>query len=107
MTIEYLESIVKKTAGVGKPWEGSADSSELEFLSNLARRPGIKLIGEIGFNVGLSSYAFLEANPQAHVYSFDLAEYDYVKPAKDHIDKTFPGRHTLIIGDSFWYEKSL
>jgi hypothetical protein len=48
----------------------------------------------------MSSHAFLEANPQAIVYSFDLGEYGYVRPAKEYIDQHFPGRHFLILGDS-------
>lgn len=100
MNYETLENLVKKTIEAGRPWEGSADAAELEFLADLAMRPGVKLIGEIGFNAGLSSYAFLESNPKAQVYSFDLGEYDYIKPAKAYIDVAFPGRHKLIIGDS-------
>ena len=100
MGVEYLESLVKKAIESEQPWEGSGDAAELEYLSSLARQPQVKLIGEIGFNAGLSSYSFLEANPFAKVYSFDLGEYDYVKVAKKHIDEAFPGRHTLIIGDS-------
>lgn len=100
MDIDYLESLVKNTIESGKPWEGSGDKAELQYLSNLAKNPKIALIGEIGFNAGLSSYTFLAANPHVQVYSFDLGEYDYVKPAKERIDKVFPGRHTLIIGDS-------
>jgi predicted O-methyltransferase YrrM len=100
MSIDKLESFVKDAIQAGKTWEGSADSTELAYLANLAKQANIKIIGEIGFNAGLSSYAFLEANPNAVVYSFDLAEYDYVKPAKNYIDKIFPGRHVLIRGDS-------
>lgn len=87
MSYEYLESLVKKTIEAGKSWERSADSLELEFLYNLAKRPNVRLIGEIGFNAGLSSYAFLMTNPEACAYSFDLGEHDYVKPAKEYIDK--------------------
>jgi predicted O-methyltransferase YrrM len=91
---------VHKTIVTGRSWEGSADQDELEYLASIARRPRIKLIGEIGFNAGLSSYTFLEANPEAIVYSFDLGEHHYVRAAKEHIDDEFPGRHHLILGDS-------
>jgi hypothetical protein len=84
----------------GRSWEGSADQDELDYLAGVARKPGVKLIGEIGFNAGLSSHTFLEANPDATVYSFDLGEHRYVRPAKEHIDEVFPGRHHLILGDS-------
>lgn len=101
MSIEKLDNLVKETIGAGKPWEGSADSAELEYLANLAKLPQIHNIGEIGFNAGLSSYTFLEANMNTRrVYSFDLGEYDYIKPAKEYIDHQFPKRHILVIGDS-------
>lgn len=100
MSLEYLDSLVKETIEAGKPWEGSADGAELQYLANLAKRPGVKVIGEIGFNAGFSSFTFLESNRDAQIYSFDIGEYDYVAPAKKHIDALFPGRHTLIIGDS-------
>ena len=32
--------------------------------------------------------------------SFDLGEHSYVSAAKNFIDKRFPGRHELVIGDS-------
>ncbi len=58
-----------------------------------------KSILEIGFNGGHSSEFFL-LNSEANVISFDLGEHDYVKECKKYIDLRFPGRHTLILGDS-------
>ena len=53
---------------------------------------------EIGFNAGHSSELFLKYT-SAHVTSFDLGEHPYVSHAKEYID-AYPGRHSLIIGDS-------
>jgi predicted O-methyltransferase YrrM len=100
MAIEYLDGLVRAAIKAGQEWEGSGDTEELEYLANLASGPQIRKIAEIGFNAGMSSYTFLEANPEAVVYSFDLGEYSYVQAAKEHIDQAFPGRHMLIIGDS-------
>ena len=100
MSIETLENFVKNTWEAGRPIEGSIDEVERKYLANLARNTNVKLIGEVGFNAGLSSYTFLEANPKAQVYSFDIGEYDYVKPAKKYINELFPDRHNLIFGDS-------
>lgn len=100
MSLSYLEDLVNVAIAQGYPWEGSGDAAERAHLARLAKTPGVVLIGEIGFNSGLSSYAFLEANPRAHVVSFDLGLYGYVASAKAHIDATFPGRHTLILGNS-------
>ena len=80
--------------------EGSASIEELRYLSYVAQRYNAKIIGEIGFHVGFSSLAFLETNPEIKVISFDVGEYKYVKLAKKIIDQKFPGRHTLIYGDS-------
>ena len=64
------------------------------------KRTGARLIGEIGFNAGFSSYAFLSADPDTQVVSFDLDEHACARTAKKLIDKKFPNRHTLIRGDS-------
>jgi predicted O-methyltransferase YrrM len=58
-----------------------------------------KNVLEIGFNAGHSSETFLQ-NSSANVYSFDIGSHDYVLVGKRNLDKRFPGRHTLIIGDS-------
>jgi predicted O-methyltransferase YrrM len=58
------------------------------------------LVGEIGFNAGLSSWAMLESDPDVQVVSFDLGLHRTVPRAKQLIDEAFPGRHTLVVGDS-------
>lgn len=100
MGLQELEALVHRTATAGEPFERGADESELGYLSALAARPGTKSICEVGFNAGFSSWAFLEASPDVTVVSFDLAAYAYSDAAKAHVDKHFPGRHTLIQGDS-------
>jgi predicted O-methyltransferase YrrM len=82
------------------PLEGSTSPEELLYLATTARRTGAKLIGEIGFNAGFSTTAFLNANPDSQVVSFDLVEHGYTRVAKKIVDEKFPGRHTLIAGDS-------
>lgn len=60
-----------------------------------------KSIMEIGFNSGHSALLFLAITPpETKVVSFDLGEYAYVFAAKRYIDSVFPGRHTLVTGDS-------
>jgi predicted O-methyltransferase YrrM len=56
-------------------------------------------IMEIGFNAGHSAETFLK-HTTGHVTSFDLGEHPYVHTAKEYIDEMYPGRHTLILGDS-------
>jgi predicted O-methyltransferase YrrM len=72
--------------------------AQIEDLKRLTSTS--KNIMEIGFNAGHSSEIFLKNNPDCHVTSFDIGDYMSVLHAKDYIDLTYPGRHTLIIGNS-------
>ena len=81
--------------------EGYLSNEEAGFFRRLlAENPSIKKILEVGFNAGHSSYAFLGARPDVTVVSFDLGEHAYVAKAKAFMDMKFPGRHTLVLGDS-------
>ncbi len=66
----------------------------------LVAHPEITTIGEIGFNVGMSSSVFLNVRETTRVISFDLGEWSYVGKQKALIDQLWPNRHTLLIGDS-------
>ncbi|MDJ0392938.1 class I SAM-dependent methyltransferase [Rhodococcus sp. G-MC3] len=98
--LQQLEAMLSETKIAGEPFEGGADQTELNYLAALAARPGTRLICEVGFNAGFSSWAFLNASPSTVVYSFDLVDYAYSAAAKSHIDELFPERHFLIGGDS-------
>lgn len=81
--------------------EGYLSHAQAEFFSRfLARNKSVTRILEIGFNAGHSSFIFLEARPDVTVVSFDLGAHGYVAKAKEFLDETFPGRHSLILGDS-------
>jgi predicted O-methyltransferase YrrM len=69
-----------------------------ELLKEYA--PHAKRIMEIGFNAGHSADLFLRTNPDAQVVSFDIGMHNYVRQGKDYIDAKYPGRHTLVLGDS-------
>lgn len=73
---------------------------EVAVLEQLASRDGVQRILEIGFNAGHSASLFLSANPRCHVLSFDLGWHQYVEAGKAFIDRSYPGRHTLVLGDS-------
>ncbi|SIS18687.1 class I SAM-dependent methyltransferase [Williamsia sterculiae] len=100
MGVERLLTVVEDARSQGQFVEGSVSAEEIDFLQARSRGAEIRSIAEIGFNAGLSAHAFLSANPGAHVTSFDLLAHEYSTPAKRHIDDEFPGRHTLIVGDS-------
>jgi|SRR3984957_3683773 len=81
--------------------EGFLRLDQAHYLHNLIiREPSVRTVLEIGFNAGHSSFVFLAARPDIQVVSFDLGEHSYVTQAKEFIDKRFPGRHELVLGDS-------
>lgn len=55
---------------------------------------------EIGFNAGHSAEIFLSKNNNIHLISFDIGGHEYLNAAKEFIDKNFPNRHKLILGNS-------
>ena len=86
----------------GNDYEGNSQQFPAEpiILSHFARMNHVKDIMEIGFNAGHSSESFLMANSNAHVTSFDIGNVRAMQFGKEYIDARFPGRHTLILGDS-------
>ena len=99
MLTNYLES---KGIHFSYDYEGYSGQFPAEevILSHFASRPAVKEIMEIGFNAGHSAENFLLSNPNANVTSFDLGRVNAMQYGKDYIDATYPGRHTLIVGDS-------
>lgn len=100
MSLEHLGRLLADAADAGHATDGTTSGAELSFLAALASDPNVRSIGEVGLNAGFSAYVFLAASPAAHVVSFDLAEFTYSAPVKAYLDELFPGRHTLIAGDS-------
>lgn len=81
--------------------EGSLIPEQASFLSRFLKdHPDVKRVMEIGFNGGYGSACFLGARPDIQVVSFDIGRWGYVEDAKKLIDEFFPGRHTLVLGDS-------
>ena len=77
------------------------DRAQTGFFIDLVNSFAPKRILEIGFNSGHSSVSLLTASaPGSVVVSFDLGEHYYVDHAKAFVDAQFPGRHTLIKGNS-------
>ena len=84
------------------PTEGYSQQvpGQTAFLKKMVSSPSIKRVMEIGFNGGHSAELFLSSNPNVELVSFDIGHHDYLKHGKEFIDKKFPNRHTLIIGNS-------
>jgi len=91
----------------GQHNEGGSNNAEVNYLAELAKNEiarlnkpvGNAMICQTGFNFGNSAFAFM-CGTSAKVTSWDLGEHDYVKPAEAMIQKLFPGRHSLRLGDS-------
>jgi predicted O-methyltransferase YrrM len=80
--------------------EGPSSPEELHYLYKVAQGQNIIKIAETGFHLGFSSYAFLKSGKKTSVVSFDLGRHSFVPAAKEIIDRKFPGRHSIIYGDS-------
>ena len=62
---------------------------------------GKKSLLQIGFNGGHSADLLLSySDPDSTLISFDLGEHSYVHMCNSEIEKKFPNRHSLILGDS-------
>jgi predicted O-methyltransferase YrrM len=97
-TLELLEHVADSGAVVH---EGFASPAQLEYFTRLIRRtPGIRSVAEIGFNAGVSAENFLAAHESVVVVSFDLARQPPVRPAKEYVDRVYPNRHHLVVGNS-------
>lgn len=89
------QNIVRFDEGYSQQVKGQS-----EFLRDIVNDTSINNVMEIGFNAGHSAELFLSSNKNINLVSFDLGTHDYVKLGKQFIDKTYPGRHTLILGNS-------
>ena len=78
----------------------STRASHIEHLSQAASLPTVKTVCETGFNQGFSAITWLASNPSLHVYSFDIMRYSGSYAALEFVQNNFPGRLTLIRGDS-------
>lgn len=74
--------------------------AEVQLFFESAKQDWVQTICEIGFNAGHGAMLFLQANPKAVVYSFDLALNEYTEPAAQVLEKRFPGRFNLVAGES-------
>lgn len=91
----YKEKNITNFEGYSQQVKG-----QVEFLRNIVNHKSINNVMEIGFNAGHSAEIFLSSNKNINLVSFDIDHHKYVNLGKEFIDKTYPNRHTLIIGNS-------
>jgi predicted O-methyltransferase YrrM len=72
---------------------------QTDDLIKLTSKPNINVM-EIGFNAGHSSETFLKNNNNLLLTSFDLGDHKYMYFGKKYINRVYPNRHLLIIGNS-------
>eukprot|EP00966_Prymnesium_polylepis_P005629 128673-Prymnesium_polylepis.1 len=90
--------------------EGSSTFREASFLCKAVQRAVANSttlasdrpfrVCQTGFNRGRSAVAFLAAHSAVTVASFDLGAHAYVDVAHRWIDREYPGRHSLFLGNS-------
>jgi predicted O-methyltransferase YrrM len=98
---KYVESVISLVSNKEQFVEGfMIPKQSQQLIEFLEEHPEIETIAETGFNVGMSSAAMLSVRPNIKIWSFDLAEHNYVIKQKHLIDTLFPSRHTLLIGDT-------
>lgn len=94
-----IQSYHRAVAGLSMP-EGGISDAQAEFLSHFVREHAISRVVQTGFGLGKSAWAFLAANADVSVVSFDLGEHADARTAAEIIRKRFPHRHVIHWGDS-------
>jgi len=93
---EFIQEVSKLPIKVG-----SVNGGQQRFIQDfLKSHPEVKHILETGFHVGLSAAIMMEARPDISVTSFDIFWFDYTRKAKLLLDIAYPGRNTLVAGNS-------
>lgn len=86
----------------GEGYEGYSQQipQQVARLRSFVTEHRPRRILEIGFNAGHSAEVFLSTAPEPQLLSFDLGRVAAVTVGKTFIDARYPGRHTLVVGDS-------
>lgn len=98
--IKKLENLRIEARRQGFGEGGSGHEKRAFYQRYLLTHRDIKRIGEIGFNAGFSSYAFLSTREDIEVQSFDIAKHPYVDKAFEILYNEFGERIKLKKADS-------
>jgi len=104
MSFKRLEEVLKKLDIEGKlvDFEGHIAQAPYVvgfFVETIMRLPKNAKILQIGFNAGHSTLLMLDARNDINITSIDIGK-NYIHECNDSVNKSFPERHTLLIGDS-------
>lgn len=98
--MEELNAIAVRSGALLEGHVGSIEGCMQSLRTMVRTLPSQGRILEIGFNCGHSSYVMLAERPDVTITSIDIGHHAYTLEAKKYVDKLFPNRHTLLIGDS-------
>lgn len=109
----HLDELNKIIKGIGEPLEGNIfyehlDPHRTQLIEKFfQKRAALAMfamahdnIVEVGFNSGFSALLMLTANPNLKLTSVDICEHQYTEPCFEYLSSVFPGRMTLVKGDS-------
>lgn len=98
---ESLDQFLSRLGWRERDIEGHCGGQQRQYFRQvLDDHPWATRVAEIGFNAGHSAHTFLEHRDDVSVVSFDVMLHRYSRYSKEYIDLRFPGRHTMVAGDS-------
>lgn len=74
--------------------------TQVETYLQLARRPEVRIICEIGFNAGHSAAVFLSAKPDNVLVEFDVQTLPYSRPMEDWFKRNYGQRFHMVSASS-------
>lgn len=92
-----LESRTNMFRGMGNIFEVPR---QVMFVSAAASLPGVRLIGEIGFNAGHSAITALWSNEDATLVFFDSQDLDWSNQSLSFVSRIYPHRIDRVKGPS-------
>ena len=96
---DYLHAVGVSPSMTGTAHERVSIARDLAALDAAAARAPLHTVCEVGFNAGHSALLWLLGAPRARVVSFDIGLYPALVGAR-WLSRRFPGRFTLVQGDS-------
>ena len=99
MKYSVFEDYIKKNVKVEEGHSGPRIEQKMVFYE-LVKAPHVRTVCETGFNVGHSSFMWLESNQYVKVYSFDIGQHKYALGMAAYLQNEYPGRLVVTWGDS-------
>ena len=98
--MKSMREMIRRELKGGRAWPTPEHPKLTLTYQELARQDFVHTVCEIGFNVGQSAISWLTTKPDLELISFDIGTRPFTKHMGDVLQKKYPGRFKLIIGDS-------